>query len=130
MPCHAILCSTSSLCTHFLTDLSTLLSSLSPPLLFLMCFSSFLRVSALSRFGVMFIMTHDSIGLGEGASSIQLIFHAAYTTHLSFPLFPILFCLFFTLHLSSSLTFFSILSTFKFLSSLISMLHLFPQGEI
>ena len=24
------------------------------------------RVSALSRFGVLFIMTHDSIGLGEG----------------------------------------------------------------
>ena len=31
------------------------------------------RVSALSRFGIIFVMTHDSIGLGEGEILILLI---------------------------------------------------------
>ena len=58
----------SLLITSFSLSISYLLSPISH--LHHLSFHCFLhlfpRVSALSRFGIMFVMTHDSIGLGEG----------------------------------------------------------------
>jgi hypothetical protein len=42
----------------------------------------FSRVSALSRFGIIFVMTHDSIGLGEGDRTNVFLLFIFFSIHL------------------------------------------------
>ena len=58
-------------------------SSSSLPLYHPHCFLNiFTRVSALSRFGIMFVMTHDSIGLGEGDRANDPLLFIFFSIHL------------------------------------------------